>query len=167
MHSVRTIQHLLFAGLLTVAFLSPTRLMAQQDAGGMQHEGATMGHDQMSKEDGGPVASSMMFMGAGSYQAAGGYEIAEAGGKRQIRFSDDFSVGGAPELHVVLSAGDTADPDALDLGKLERRQGGQAYELPASADLARYHKLLIWSRTLNRAVASAELHSPDGSMGHM
>ncbi len=152
MHSTRNIKRLLLTTLLTAAVLSPTRLRAQENAGTMQHEGA---------------ASSMMFMGTGSHKAAGDYEIVEADGKRQITFTDDFSVGEAPDLHVVLSVGETADHDALDLGKLVRRQGTQTYELPASADLARYHKVLVWSRKLNRAVASAELPATGGSMGHM
>jgi hypothetical protein len=173
MRSALNIRHLLLTALLMAGVRAPTPLRAQEDAGDMQHEGATMGHDQMSEHDqmsrkeGGPGASSMMFMGTGSHKAAGDYEIVEADGKRQIRFTDDFSVGDAPDLHVVLSVGETADHDALDLGKLERRQGRQTYELPASADLARYHKLLIWSRKLNRAVASAELPAAGGSMGHM
>jgi hypothetical protein len=173
MQTARYIRYLSFAGLLTVAVLSPTRLTAQEDGNAMRDEGTTMGHDgmsqqdRMSKEEVGAATQGMMFMGAGSERATGDYEIVEASGKRQIRFTDDFSVGDAPDLHVVLSVGEQADHDALDLGKLQRRQGPQAYDLPADVDLGHYRKLLIWSKKLNRAVAGAELPGPGGSRGHM
>ncbi len=84
----------------------------------------------------------MMFMGAETHKAAGDYEIVETKGKQQIKFTDDFSVDQAPELHVVLSAGDSPDPNALDLGKLKKSQGGQSYDLPKGKDLSKYRKLL-------------------------
>jgi hypothetical protein len=173
MQTARYIRHLSVAGLLAVAVCTPPRLAAQEEAGTMQHEGTSMGHDgvtqhdRMSKEEDVAATHGMMFMGAGSERATGDYEIVEVSGRRQIRFTDDFSVGDAPELHVVLSVGKHADHDALDLGKLQRRQGAQAYDLPADADLGYYHELLIWSKKLKRAVASAELPAPGGSMGHM
>ena len=67
----------------------------------------------------------------------------------------------------MLSAGDTPDRNALDLGKLKKSQGGQSYDLPQGKDLSKYRKLLIWSKKLNRPVASAELHASGGEMGHM
>jgi len=160
--------NVLLAGVLAGAFLlAPPALQAQQDSSMMKHDSAMMDHhDQMMGHDS-AMAPNMMFMGAETHKAAGDYEIVETKGNQKIRFTDDFSVDQAPELHVVLSAGDTPDRDALDLGKLKKRQGGQSYDLPKGTDLSKYRKLLIWSKRLNRPVASAELHASGGEMEHM
>lgn len=158
----------LLAGVLAGAFLlGPPGLQAQHDSSMMKHDSAMMGHpDQMMGHDN-AMAPNMMFMGAETHKAAGDYEIVETKGKQQIKFTDDFSVDQAPELRVLLSAGDTPDRNALDLGKLKKRQGGQSYDLPKGTDLSKYRKLLIWSKKLNRPVASAGLHASGGEMEHM
>ena len=158
----------LLGGILAGAFLfAPPALQAQRDSSMMQHDSAMMDHpDQMMGHDS-AMAPNMMFMGAETHKAAGDYEIVETKGKQQIKFTDDFSVDQAPKLHVVLSAGDTPDRNALDLGKLKKRQGGQSYDLPKGTDLSKYRNLLIWSKKLNRPVASAELHASGGEMKHM
>ncbi len=160
--------NVLLLGVAAGAFLlAPPALPAQQDSSMMKHDSAMMGHhDGMMGHDS-AMAPNLMFMGAPNHKAAGDYEIVEAKGKRQIKFTDDFSVDQAPGLHVVLSAGDRPDRHALDLGKLKKRQGGQSYDLPKGTDLSKYRKLLIWSKKLNRPVASAELHASGGEMEHM
>ena len=167
MHQPLRHSNVLLAGVLAGAFLLvPPALQAQQDSSMMKHDSAMMEHGQMMGHDS-AMAPNMMFMGAETHKAAGDYEIVKAKGKQQIKFTDDFSVDQAPELHVVLSAGDPPDRNTLDLGKLKKRQGGQSYDLPQGTHLSKYRKLLIWSKKLNRPVASAELHASGGEMEHM
>lgn len=168
MHQPPRHSSVLLAGLLAGAFLlEPAALPAQQDSSMMKHDSAMMGHPGQMMGHDSAMAQNMMFMGAETHKAAGDYEIVETKGKQQIKFTDDFSVDQTPELHVVLSAGDTPDRNALDLGKLKKREGSQRYDLPKGTDLSKYRKLLIWSKKLKRPVASAELHASGGAMEHM
>jgi len=167
MHQPLRHSNVLLAGVLAGAFLlAPPALPAQQDSSMMKRDSAMMDHGQMMGHDS-AMAPNMMFMGVETHRAAGDYEIVETKGKQQIKFTDDFSVDQAPELRVVLSAGDTPDRNAVDLGKLKKSQGGQSYDLPKGTDLSKYRKLLIWSRKLSRPVASAELHTSGGEMERM
>lgn len=154
-----------------VLFLAPSAVLAQ-DSTMMTHDSAMMGDGDKAMMDHGDtmaghdsaMAPNMMFMGAENHHAAGDYEIVEVKGKQQLKFTDDFSVDQAPDLRVILSAGDIPDAAALDLGKLKKVKGGQSYDLPKGTDLSKYTRLLVWSKKTNQTVASAELHGAGKGM---
>ena len=163
---------LLACALIAAAALSPAPLAAQQDPGMMHHDsammdhGQTMDHDNMSMghDDALHEGPNMMFMGAAGQKAAGDYEISDAGGKQQLKLTDDFAVPPGADLYLVLANGPTPDGAALDLGKLKQAKGGQTYDLPKGKDLGKYTTLLVWSKKEKRAVASAEWHATSGGM---
>jgi hypothetical protein len=73
-------------------------------------------------------------------------------GKEYLRLSD-FTTSNGPDVHVVLARAD--DPslqqaivkgnlDSVELGTLKGNQGDQNYDLPATADLAKYSAVTIY-----------------------
>lgn len=73
-------------------------------------------------------------------------------GKQYLRLSD-FTTSNGPDVHVVLARAD--DPslqqaivkgnlDSVELGTLKGNQGDQNYDLPATADLAKYSAVTIY-----------------------
>lgn len=163
---------LLACAVIAGAALAPTPLAAQQDTGMMHHDSAMMDHGQMMEHDNMSMGhddamdkgSNMMFMGAAGQKAAGDYEISDAGGKQQLKLTDDFAVPPGADLYLVLASGPTPDATSLYLGKLKQVKGGQTYDLPKGKDLGKYTTLLVWSKKEKRAVASAEWHATSGGM---
>lgn len=148
---------------------------AQQDTGMMAHDSAMMDHgesmDKMMDHDtagGMAMHDDRMFMGASGEKAAGDYEVVDAGGKRQLKLDDSFSVAEGLDLYLVLANGNAADEGSLFLGKLKRGRGAQVYDLPEGKDLTGYSTLLVWSKKDQRALASAAWHvGGGGAMEHM
>lgn len=170
--SVLVLACMLAAGALS----TPAPLAAQQDTGMMHHDSAMMDHGQMmdhdnmsmGQDDAMDKGPNMMFMGTAGKKAAGDYEISDAGGKQQLKLTDDFAVTAGADLYLVLANGPTPDPTALYLGKLKQEKGGQTYDLPKGKDLSKYTTLLVWSKKEKRAVATAEWHAATGgAMDHM
>jgi hypothetical protein len=177
----------LSAAVLLACTVAATPLAAQQDTSMMQHDSTmmqhdstmmdhgSMSHDQMMGHDsamgmdkGMDKGANMMFMGAAGQKAGGQYAVTEAGDKRQVTLTDDFSVAPGSDLYLVLANGDTPDKDALWLGKLQHATGAQTYDLPKGRDLGKFTKLLVWSKKEKRAAATADWHPADGgAMGHM
>jgi len=166
--------------ILLASIIAAAPLAAQQDTTMMQHDSAMMDHEKMmdsssmsheqmmGHESAMGMGANMMFMGAEGQKAAGDYEIVGAGAKQQLKLTDDFAVADGPDLHLVLTNGDTPDKGALDLGKLKQAKGGQIYDLPKGKDLSKYTTILVWSKKEKRAVASAEWHpAMGGKMEHM
>lgn len=162
-------QHVTTTRLLAVVLglvLMPMPAFAQQDTA-MAHDSAMSKDDGMAKggmaKDGmsGDAMASMMFMGE---KATGDYAVVEAGGKRRLELTKDFSVADAPDLHLVLANGATPGDGALDLGKLKRASGAQAIDLPGGKNLDGYSTLVVWSKKERRAVATAEWHPSSGGM---
>lgn len=80
-------------------------------------------------------------------------------GSRILTFTR-FSTSPGPDLRVRLVPGNSTDgttPGTLDLGSLKGNQGNQQYEIPGSADLARYRTAVVWCRAFTVAFASARL----------
>ena len=63
-------------------------------------------------------------------------------GQKILRFEDFETVNG-PNLHIYLSS-DLGDDDFIDLGKIKGTKGNFNYELDASIDTDKYHKVLVW-----------------------
>jgi len=172
----------LSAAVLLACTCAAARLAAQQDTAMMQHDTAmmqhdttmtdqgSMSHDKMMGHDsamGMDQGANMMFMGAGGRKAAGDYSIVSAGGKQQLKLTDDFAVTGS-DLYLVLANGDLPDKGALWLGKLQHVAGAQTYDLPKGKDLSAFTKLLVWSKKEKRPAATADWHpEAGGTMQHM
>jgi hypothetical protein len=171
------------AAVLVACTIAATPLAAQQDTSMMQHDSTMMQHDSTMMDHGSTShdqvmghdsamgmgkGATMMFMGIADQKAAGDYAINDAGDKRQLTLTDDFSVAPGADLYLVLANGDTPDKGALWLGKLQHATGAQTYDLPKGKDLSNFTKLLVWSKKEKRAVAVADWHpAGDGAMGHM
>lgn len=86
-----------------------------------------------------------------------------ADGRRIVRF-EDFSVDNGPDLFVYLSSAPLNSPDDDDfnkdfvsLGRLKGNKGSQNYEVPASVDLAKYARVVIWCKRFASGFAVAGL----------
>jgi hypothetical protein len=89
------------------------------------------------------------------------YEV--AGGKRVLRLTN-FKTSNGPDVHVYLvAANDAMDSDTvkksgfIDLGSIKGNEGDQNYELPATADLAKYRAATIWCARFNVNFGTAPL----------
>lgn len=85
------------------------------------------------------------------------------GGERVLRL-EGFSTSDGPDVHVWLSeakaGGDwhvADDGDYVALGELKATHGNHNYAIPADADLARLHSVVIWCDRFNVAFGSAPL----------
>jgi hypothetical protein len=93
-----------------------------------------------------------------------------ADGKKTLRLTN-FETSNGPDVHVYLvAAQDAKDNDTVtkagfvDLGSLKGNIGDQNYELPASADLAKYHAVTIWCKRFSVNFGTAPLSSSMQSM---
>ncbi len=69
---------------------------------------------------------------------------------------EGFRTTNGPDLFVYLSA-DKQAREFVNLGGLKGNIGDQNYDIPASADLARYKFVLIYCRAFSTLFGSAEL----------
>jgi Electron transfer DM13 len=86
-----------------------------------------------------------------------------ADGKKTLRLTD-FATSNGPDVHVYLVASsDAKDNDTvtkaefIDIGTLKGNIGDQNYELPASADLAKYRSVTIWCKRFSVNFGTAPL----------
>jgi pentapeptide MXKDX repeat protein len=136
---------------------------------GMQHDGMGMGQDAMRK-DGMAMDHGMAmlphgtFAPVGGHRAAGTFAFADEGGRTVLKLDSDFSVEGAPDLYVVLSAGDGLSPGAVFLGKLSKFSGAQTFEIPSGTRLQDFNHVVLWSRKDKVALGAASLAAGGGMM---
>jgi hypothetical protein len=102
--------------------------------------------------------------------AAGPFEVADEGsadgtatlirkaaGGRVLTLTE-FAVNNGPDLRVYLVPGNGKDTgDHIDLGGLKGNKGNQQYDVPSSADTAKYKTVVIWCRAFSVAFARAKL----------
>jgi hypothetical protein len=86
-----------------------------------------------------------------------------ADGKKTLRLTN-FATSNGPDVHVYLVAvSDAKDNDTVtkseyvDLGSMKGNIGDQNYELPASADLAKYRAVTIWCKRFSVNFGTAPL----------
>jgi hypothetical protein len=86
-------------------------------------------------------------------------------GTRLLRLSD-FETSNGPDVRVYLVAASDVNDDAtvkragfIELGKLKGNKGDQNYEIPASADLAKYRAVTIWCARFSVNFGTAPLKS--------
>jgi hypothetical protein len=145
---------------LAATLLCTVSLAAQQPA--------TMGSSMSDQK----VDPHGMFAGANKHTVKGSYEIVHLNGNAAVKLGADFNLDGAPDPYVVLSPTDKGDArGALNLGKLQRAEGQQVYQIPAGTDLAAYTHVLIYCKKYNVTLGQSDLagggtmHS-DGMMTH-
>jgi hypothetical protein len=154
--------------LLTVGAGAP--LAAQQDQmqhgemqhGEMQHDG--MGQDGMAMDHGMAMLPHGTFAPSGGHRAAGSFAFANEGDRTVLKLGSDFSVEGAPDLYVVLSAGDGLSPGAVFLGQLSKLSGAQTFEVPPGTRLRDFSHVVLWSRKDKVALGAASLAGGGGMM---
>ena len=167
---LRSIQYLTLAATVALGVAANT-LRAQQ---AMSHDSA-MSHDAMGKDAMGKDAMSHGAMahdamghgisGAfvkGEADVSGSFSISSDNGHQVLSLSDDFGVGKAPAPFVILSASNGLDEHSVWLGPLKNRKGAQRFDIQSGTDLSHFSHVVIWSKTSNVTLASADL--PHGAM---
>ncbi|MEK7640526.1 MAG: DM13 domain-containing protein [Patescibacteria group bacterium] len=96
------------------------------------------------------------FTGITYHEAEGTAKVLESGGKKFIRFEDDFKVTNGPDLFVYLGKNGKYDP-AANLGALKGNIGSQNYEIPESIDSDEYDSVWVWCRAFSVGFGVAEL----------
>jgi hypothetical protein len=106
-----------------------------------------------------------MFAGAHDHKVGGGFSVVEKDGKQVLMLGEDFSLDGAPDPYIVLSADEMGSgAGTLNLGRLKTKKGPVAFPLPAGTDLARYSRVLVWCKKYNVTLGQAELAAADKMM---
>lgn len=90
------------------------------------------------------------------HQASGTARIIESGGKKYVRFEEDFTVSNGPDLFVHLGKDGKYDAKA-NLGKLKGNEGSQNYEIPADIDISQYSEVWVWCRAFSVPFGKAVL----------
>lgn len=96
------------------------------------------------------------FGGLEGHNASGTAKLIEIGGKKFVRFEEDFKITNGPDLLVYLGKGGKYDASAV-LGKLKGNIGSQNYEIPTTLDLANYDSIWVWCRAFSVAFGAAEI----------
>ncbi|MEP6689314.1 MAG: DM13 domain-containing protein [Gemmatimonadales bacterium] len=146
-----------------------TGMMAHDSTGrdamakdGMHNDG--MAKDGMSHE-GMAMAPHGMIGGAEGHKAGGAFEITTANGKSQVKLGDDFTVEKGPDVYVLLSRSEKGGPNGtVNLGKLQKFGGAQAYAVPAGTDLSEFSHLVLWCKKYNVTMGTASLASSGEAM---
>ena len=93
-----------------------------------------------------------------------------ADNKKTLRLTN-FQTSNGPDVHVyIVAAADAKDNDTVtkaevvDLGSMKGNIGDQNYDLPASADLAKYRAVTIWCKRFSVNFGTAPLNSSMQSM---
>jgi hypothetical protein len=94
------------------------------------------------------------FAGVGRKRTSGTYTIVtEDDGTQYLELNADFRTDRGPDLFLLLHH--QANPqnynstNYLNLGKLEKFQGTQRYEIPADVDLTTYESVVVWCQQFN------------------
>lgn len=124
----------------------------------------TMGHDMMM--DKGMMDPHGMFAGAHDHKVSGGYAIKDQNGTKVLVLGKDFSLDGAPDPYVVLSASEMGSgAGTLNLGRLKTTEGSSSFTIPAGTDLAKFSSVLIWCKKYDVTLGRADLAAA-GAMMH-
>ena len=86
-------------------------------------------------------------------------------GMQKVELCKDLTGTGEHAPELVLASGDAPDAGSLWVKKLSSTKGWQSYDLPASTDVSKFTKVLLWSKAHNTVVARADLAT--GEMKHM
>jgi hypothetical protein len=109
-----------------------------------------------------PLTSGQFHRGA--HETMGTATIYQSGSQRLLRLTN-FKTSNGPDVHVYLLGANDATDDAtvkeagfIDLGSIKGNEGDQNYDVPATADLAKYRAITIWCARFNVNFGTAPLH---------
>jgi len=98
-----------------------------------------------------------------AHETKGTAAIFETEGQRVLRLTN-FKTSNGPDVHVYLVAAPDAKDDAtvkkagfLDLGSMKGNIGDQNYDVPGTADLAKYQAVTVWCARFNVNFGTAPL----------
>jgi Electron transfer DM13 len=95
------------------------------------------------------------------HETTGVAQVIGVSGRRRFLTLTRFETDNGPDLRVYLSTADanqdSAGEDFIDLGGLKGNVGDQQYEIPASADLGRLTKVVVWCRAFSVGFGAAPL----------
>ena len=98
---------------------------------------------------------------SGNYNTQGSATLISSEGKTFLELDQSFQTDQGPDLFVLLhqdAKPETYEPDNYTVvSKLKEIQGGQQYEIPADADLAKYQSVAIWCKKFNVTFGYAPL----------
>jgi hypothetical protein len=104
-----------------------------------------------------------------AHETQGNAGIYEVNGKRVLRLTD-FKTSNGPDVHVYLVAAPDAMDDAtvkkagfIDLGSMKGNTGDQNYDVPHTADLAKYQAVTIWCARFNVNFGTAPMTATKGA----
>jgi hypothetical protein len=99
-----------------------------------------------------------------AHETKGTAAVYELGDGKQVVRLTGFETSNGPDVHVYLvAAADATDNSTvtqagfLDLGSLKGNIGDQNYDVPAGAELAKYHAVTIWCKRFGVNFATAPL----------
>ena len=97
------------------------------------------------------------FTGASDHITTGGVSVIKtADGGAVVVLDRDFSLDGAPDPRVGFGK-DGTYVDASDLGELTKKDGLQAYIVPASVNVDDFNEVYIWCREFSVPLGVAGL----------
>ncbi len=92
---------------------------------------------------------------------AGSVQIVEENGKRYLELGDNFTTGRGPDVFVLLHRQSTPSSydssEFVNLGRIQRFNGSQRYEIPADVNLSEYQSVVIWCRAFNVTFGHGQL----------
>jgi len=107
----------------------------------------------------------------GAHETVGTATVYETGGQRLLRLTN-FKTSNGPDVHVYLVASSDVTDDAtvkqagfIDLGSIKGNEGDQNYDVPATADLAKYRAVTIWCARFNVNFGTAPLQQASSTDG--
>lgn len=113
-----------------------------------------------------PVAAEAKVLARGElgfvdnlHNGKGEVRLVQVGSSRFVRF-ESVAITNAPDIHIYLSrdtGGRYVEANTLYLGALKATNGSFNYEIPASADLARYQSVVVWCRNFVTLITWADL----------
>lgn len=107
------------------------------------------------------------FSGAMNHAASGSFTVIGSGKDRKLELGSDFKVDQASDVYVLLAKGMTRDAGSLELGKLKKADGAQAFDIPESASLSAYGSVILWSKKDKAVIAEAPFgHASTAAMDH-
>jgi hypothetical protein len=131
--------------------------------GGMMMKKDAMDHGMAM--DKGMMGPHGMFQGAHDHKVSGGYSIVDQNGAKALVLGKDFSLDGAPDPYVVLSANQMGSGGGtLNLGPLKTANGSSSFMIPAGTDLSKFSKVLIWCKKYDVTLGQADLAAAGGMM---
>jgi len=107
----------------------------------------------------------------GAHDTVGTATVYETEGRRLLRLTN-FKTSNGPDVHVYLVAANDATDDTtvkqagfIDLGSIKGNEGDQNYDVPSTADLAKYRAVTIWCARFNVNFGTAPLQQASSTDG--